>query len=139
MSEWIVLLSVYDFVFYLQVKERWLNPLKELVEKINEKFSNFFSSMQCAGEVDLHTENEVIALRMYFMTSNFNYMQRVHVNLLILQLYMKFLLTEELWKGRNRPVAGLVSHSLHWKTVHLWISNIRFAWLGGGDGVLLSG
>ncbi|XP_060010970.1 structural maintenance of chromosomes protein 5 isoform X3 [Lagenorhynchus albirostris] len=41
-----------------QVKERWLNPLKELVEKINEKFSNFFSSMQCAGEIDLHTENE---------------------------------------------------------------------------------
>ncbi|XP_008840973.1 structural maintenance of chromosomes protein 5 isoform X2 [Nannospalax galili] len=41
-----------------QVKERWLNPLKELVDKINEKFSNFFSSMQCAGEVDLHTENE---------------------------------------------------------------------------------
>ncbi|XP_045436088.1 structural maintenance of chromosomes protein 5 isoform X6 [Pipistrellus kuhlii] len=41
-----------------QVKERWLNPLKELVEKINEKFSNFFSSMQCAGEVDLHIENE---------------------------------------------------------------------------------
>uniref|UniRef100_A0A8C9M1K5 Structural maintenance of chromosomes protein 5 n=1 Tax=Piliocolobus tephrosceles TaxID=591936 RepID=A0A8C9M1K5_9PRIM len=41
-----------------QVKERWLNPLRELVEKINEKFSNFFSSMQCAGEVDLHTENE---------------------------------------------------------------------------------
>ncbi|XP_007937716.1 structural maintenance of chromosomes protein 5 [Orycteropus afer afer] len=43
-----------------QVKERWLNPLKELVEKINEKFSNFFSSMQCAGEVDLHTENELL-------------------------------------------------------------------------------
>ncbi|KFO27206.1 Structural maintenance of chromosomes protein 5 [Fukomys damarensis] len=43
---------------YQTVKERWLNPLKELVEKINEKFSNFFSSMQCAGEVDLHTENE---------------------------------------------------------------------------------
>ncbi|XP_019410732.1 PREDICTED: structural maintenance of chromosomes protein 5 [Crocodylus porosus] len=41
-----------------QVKERWLNPLKHLVEKINEKFSAFFNSMQCAGEVDLHTENE---------------------------------------------------------------------------------
>ncbi|XP_034629986.1 structural maintenance of chromosomes protein 5 isoform X1 [Trachemys scripta elegans] len=41
-----------------QVKERWLTPLKQLVEQINEKFSNFFSSMQCAGEVDLHTENE---------------------------------------------------------------------------------
>ncbi|XP_006002040.1 structural maintenance of chromosomes protein 5 [Latimeria chalumnae] len=41
-----------------QVKERWLDPLKGLVEKINEKFSEFFQSMQCAGEVDLHTENE---------------------------------------------------------------------------------
>ncbi|KAM6226234.1 structural maintenance of chromosomes protein 5 [Spheniscus humboldti] len=41
-----------------QVKERWLNPLKTLIEQINEKFSNFFSSMQCVGEVDLHVENE---------------------------------------------------------------------------------
>ncbi|XP_025891610.1 structural maintenance of chromosomes protein 5 [Nothoprocta perdicaria] len=41
-----------------QVKEKWLRPLKNLVEQINEKFSNFFSSMQCAGEVDLHVENE---------------------------------------------------------------------------------
>lgn len=41
-----------------QVKERWLNPLKKLIEQINEKFSNFFSSMQCVGEVDLHVENE---------------------------------------------------------------------------------
>uniref|UniRef100_A0A8C5WDB0 Structural maintenance of chromosomes protein 5 n=1 Tax=Leptobrachium leishanense TaxID=445787 RepID=A0A8C5WDB0_9ANUR len=41
-----------------QVKEQWLNPLKQLVEKINEQFSSFFRSMQCVGEVDLHTENE---------------------------------------------------------------------------------
>uniref|UniRef100_A0A8C4T7Q5 Structural maintenance of chromosomes protein 5 n=2 Tax=Erpetoichthys calabaricus TaxID=27687 RepID=A0A8C4T7Q5_ERPCA len=41
-----------------QVKERWLNPLKELVDQINEKFAEFFRSMQCAGEVDLHSENE---------------------------------------------------------------------------------
>ncbi|NXL51492.1 SMC5 protein, partial [Podilymbus podiceps] len=41
-----------------KVKERWLNPLKKLIEQINEKFSNFFSSMQCVGEVDLHVENE---------------------------------------------------------------------------------
>nr|XP_033780573.1 structural maintenance of chromosomes protein 5 [Geotrypetes seraphini] len=41
-----------------EVKEKWLNPLKQLVEQINEKFSLFFSSMQCAGEVDLHTEKE---------------------------------------------------------------------------------
>ncbi|XP_074669278.1 structural maintenance of chromosomes protein 5 isoform X1 [Strix aluco] len=41
-----------------QVKERWLNPLKKLIGQINVKFSNFFSSMQCVGEVDLHVENE---------------------------------------------------------------------------------
>lgn len=54
------------------MKERWLNPLKELVEKINEKFSNFFSSMQCAGEVDLHTENEVILHLECSLTSPFH-------------------------------------------------------------------
>ncbi|XP_054253445.1 structural maintenance of chromosomes protein 5 [Indicator indicator] len=41
-----------------QVKERWLNPLKKLIEQINEKFSYFFNAMQCVGEVDLHVENE---------------------------------------------------------------------------------
>ncbi|KAA0703712.1 Structural maintenance of chromosomes protein 5 [Triplophysa tibetana] len=41
-----------------EAKERWLNPLKLLVEQINERFSDFFRSMQCAGEVDLHSENE---------------------------------------------------------------------------------
>ncbi|XP_035247497.1 structural maintenance of chromosomes protein 5 isoform X2 [Anguilla anguilla] len=41
-----------------QAKEKWLNPLKQLIEQINEKFSDFFHSMQCAGEVDLHSENE---------------------------------------------------------------------------------
>ncbi|CAL1606066.1 unnamed protein product [Knipowitschia caucasica] len=39
-------------------KAGWLNPLKQLVGQINDKFSNFFRSMQCAGEVDLHSENE---------------------------------------------------------------------------------
>lgn len=48
-------------LFVSQAKERWLNPLKQLVEQINDKFSDFFRSMQCAGEVDLHTENEVSA------------------------------------------------------------------------------
>ncbi|XP_070598752.1 structural maintenance of chromosomes protein 5 isoform X1 [Erythrolamprus reginae] len=41
-----------------QVKESWLNPLKKMIDQINEKFSSFFSSMQCAGEIDLHAENE---------------------------------------------------------------------------------
>lgn len=47
------------FVCVWQAKERWLNPLKLLVEQINEKFTTFFRSMNCAGEVDLHSENEV--------------------------------------------------------------------------------
>uniref|UniRef100_A0A672LM63 Structural maintenance of chromosomes protein 5 n=1 Tax=Sinocyclocheilus grahami TaxID=75366 RepID=A0A672LM63_SINGR len=41
-----------------EAKERWLNPLKRLVEQISERFSEFFRSMQCAGEVDLLSENE---------------------------------------------------------------------------------
>ncbi|XP_011620162.2 structural maintenance of chromosomes protein 5 isoform X1 [Takifugu rubripes] len=41
-----------------EAKERWLNPLKQLVEQINEKFTAFFRSMNCAGEVDLHSEKE---------------------------------------------------------------------------------
>ncbi|KAI1239722.1 hypothetical protein IHE44_0011150 [Lamprotornis superbus] len=41
-----------------QVKEKWLNLLKVMIEQINGKFSKFFSSMQCVGEVDLHMENE---------------------------------------------------------------------------------
>ncbi|XP_041314376.1 structural maintenance of chromosomes protein 5 isoform X3 [Pyrgilauda ruficollis] len=40
------------------VKEKWLNLLKVMIEQINGKFSKFFSSMQCVGEVDLHMENE---------------------------------------------------------------------------------
>ncbi|XP_063035727.1 structural maintenance of chromosomes protein 5 isoform X4 [Melospiza melodia melodia] len=41
-----------------QIKEKWINLLKVMIEQINEKFSKFFSSMQCVGEVDLHKENE---------------------------------------------------------------------------------
>ncbi|XP_068603911.1 structural maintenance of chromosomes protein 5-like [Brachionichthys hirsutus] len=41
-----------------EAKERWLNPLRQLVEQINDRFSDFFRSMQCVGEVDLHSESE---------------------------------------------------------------------------------
>lgn len=51
--------DMIEFVCVWQAKERWLNPLKVLVEQINEKFTAFFRSMNCAGEVDLHSENEV--------------------------------------------------------------------------------
>lgn len=42
------------------IKEKWLQPLKQLVEKINANFSTFFSQLDCAGEVTLsHGENVV--------------------------------------------------------------------------------
>ncbi|XP_016084945.1 structural maintenance of chromosomes protein 5-like isoform X2 [Sinocyclocheilus grahami] len=41
-----------------EAKERWLNPLKQLVDQINKRFGDFFRSMQCVGEVDLHWENK---------------------------------------------------------------------------------
>ena len=37
---------------------RWLDPLNERLGEVSEKFSEFFSSMGCAGEVQL-SENEV--------------------------------------------------------------------------------
>ena len=35
------------------VKNSWLEPLRKLISDINEKFSYFFSCLNCAGEVDL--------------------------------------------------------------------------------------
>lgn len=37
----------------MNAKERWIGPLKRLVERINVKFSEFFQIMKCAGEVNL--------------------------------------------------------------------------------------
>lgn len=42
----------------LNVKQQKMHLLKVMIEQINGKFSKFFSSMQCVGEVDLHMENE---------------------------------------------------------------------------------
>ncbi|XP_071557366.1 structural maintenance of chromosomes protein 5 [Temnothorax nylanderi] len=40
------------------LKEKWLYPLEQLVEKINSNFSSYFFAMDCAGEVTLsHAEN----------------------------------------------------------------------------------
>lgn len=35
-------------------KAKWLDPLRELIAKINDNFGQFFSAMNCSGEVDLH-------------------------------------------------------------------------------------
>ncbi|XP_067207450.1 structural maintenance of chromosomes protein 5 [Linepithema humile] len=41
-----------------ELKKKWLQPLEELVEKINANFSAYFAAMDCAGEVTLsHGEN----------------------------------------------------------------------------------
>ncbi|KAK3096507.1 hypothetical protein FSP39_000824 [Pinctada imbricata] len=37
-----------------EVKRIWIEPLTDMVEKINENFGHFFSCMNCAGEVDLN-------------------------------------------------------------------------------------
>lgn len=43
-----------------KLKEKWLKPLEQLIEKINSNFSSYFSAMDCAGEVTLsHGENIV--------------------------------------------------------------------------------
>ena len=42
-----------------ELKQTWLQQLQNLVQKINGKFAHFFSSMGCAGEVDLHYPTEV--------------------------------------------------------------------------------
>ncbi|XP_068611158.1 structural maintenance of chromosomes protein 5-like [Brachionichthys hirsutus] len=41
-----------------EAKERWLQPLRQLVEQINGRFSGFFRSMRRVGEVELHSESE---------------------------------------------------------------------------------
>ncbi|CAB1332711.1 unnamed protein product, partial [Coregonus sp. 'balchen'] len=50
-----------------EAKERWLNPLKQLVEQINDKFSDFFRSMQCAGEEEY--DKYGIRIRVKFRSS----------------------------------------------------------------------
>ena len=42
-----------------KVKSTWLNPLRELVVAVNEKFSCYFRQMGCAGQVRLH-EHETV-------------------------------------------------------------------------------
>jgi len=40
-----------------EVRDRWLNPLKEILAKVNERFAKYFANMGCAGEVDLYAED----------------------------------------------------------------------------------
>lgn len=43
-----------------ELQKKWLQPLEQLIEKINANFSAYFAAMDCAGEVTLsHGENPV--------------------------------------------------------------------------------
>ncbi|XP_053393705.1 structural maintenance of chromosomes protein 5-like [Mercenaria mercenaria] len=37
-----------------EAKSQWLDPLQQLITRINKAFSHFFSCLKCVGEVDLH-------------------------------------------------------------------------------------
>ncbi|XP_078741375.1 structural maintenance of chromosomes protein 5, partial [Lampetra fluviatilis] len=40
------------------VKPQWLEPLGLIVSQINAKFSSYLKTLDCAGEVDLYTDNQ---------------------------------------------------------------------------------
>ncbi|XP_075913144.1 structural maintenance of chromosomes protein 5-like [Petromyzon marinus] len=40
------------------VKPQWLEPLGVVISQINAKFSSYLKTLNCAGEVDLFTDNE---------------------------------------------------------------------------------
>ena len=42
-----------------EVKRKWLDPLRELIAAVNEKFSCYFRQMGCAGQVRLNEHDTV--------------------------------------------------------------------------------
>jgi chromosome segregation ATPase len=64
-----------------KLKEKWLQLLQQLVEKINANFSSYFSAMDCAGEVTLaHGKNNVSAHRSYTETEVYHYSHKRMLN-----------------------------------------------------------
>lgn len=43
-----------------RAKQQWLEPLKDLIDQINENFSYFFTSMNCAGEIELNVPENLV-------------------------------------------------------------------------------
>lgn len=50
-----------------KLKEKWLPPLEQLIEKINTNFSSYFSAMDCAGEVTLAHGEDVVSLYAWYI------------------------------------------------------------------------
>ncbi|XP_076444163.1 structural maintenance of chromosomes protein 5-like [Babylonia areolata] len=47
------------------MRNQWLDPLKELIDRINVNFARFFSAMDCCGEVDLNIPDDQEAYDRY--------------------------------------------------------------------------
>ena len=48
----------------VKIKDEWLPMLENLVGKINNNFSNYFSKMKCAGEVSLIQGEKLVCINM---------------------------------------------------------------------------
>ena len=47
-------------------KKQWLEPLSKLIAKISRSFSEYFHSMDCAGEVDLKLPDNAVSITLFF-------------------------------------------------------------------------
>ena len=56
-----------------ETKLKWLEPLKELISRINKNFAYFFNCLKCAGEVDLNIPDNPVSLSVRHISfSHFN-------------------------------------------------------------------
>lgn len=53
--------------------EEWINPLQDLVGKINKNFSDYFQSMGCAGEVEISKEKGDLSFSDYGLVIRVTY------------------------------------------------------------------
>jgi len=44
------------------VKERWIEPVKQLIGRISRNFSQYFAAMKCAGEVDVSVPDNPVCI-----------------------------------------------------------------------------
>ena len=51
------------------VKERWIESVKELIGRISRTFSQYFSAMKCAGEVDVSIPDNPVRILNAFVYS----------------------------------------------------------------------
>jgi len=51
-----------------QKLEKWLSPLRELVQRISEKFSTYFGQLGCAGEIRLDAPADKYDMKSYGIT-----------------------------------------------------------------------